>query len=138
MELRPEDRDSLNQERELSNGQDIVIVNTALIMKAMQGMQKAQADFQELLERAELGDASVQYELGVRYATGDGVEADMAQAAHWFAQAAETGDLRAVDALGRCYQNGSGVEQDQERGAELFRQAAEEGFAGALCDLGLC
>ena len=76
MELRPEDRDSLNQERELSNGQDIVIVNTALIMKAMQGMQKAQADFQELLERAELGDASVQYELGVRYATGDGVSSN--------------------------------------------------------------
>ena len=51
MELRPEDRDSMDQERELSNGQNVVFVNTALILKAMQGVQKAQADFQDLLDR---------------------------------------------------------------------------------------
>ena len=125
MELRPEDRDSKEQPRALSNGQDIVIVNTALIMKAMQNVQKAQADFQDLLERAELGDTSLQFDLGLRYASGDGVDVDMSQAFYWFGQAAESGDLRAIDALGRCYQNGDGVEADPVRAAELFRQAAE-------------
>ena len=87
---------------------EIVFVHTGLIQKAMENMRRSREDFQSLLEQAELGDASVQYDLGARYAAGDGVAEDPAQAALWFAQAAESGDLRAVEALGRCYQLGWG------------------------------
>ena len=79
---------------------EIVFVHTGLIQKAMENMRRSREDFQSLLEQAELGDASVQYDLGARYAAGDGVAEDPAQAALWFAQAAESGDLRAVEALG--------------------------------------
>ena len=130
--------DDRGEQKEFSNPQDVVFVNTQLILKAMQNVQKAQQDFQAMLEQAELGDTSVQYDLGVRYAEGDGVDSDMVQAAHWFSLAAESGDLRAIEALGRCYQMGTGVEEDQGRAVELYTQAADQGYAGAQCSLGLC
>ena len=117
--------------------ENVVFVNTALIWRAMEQVQRSQADFRALLEQAH-EDPAVAYDVGLRYAQGDGVDADLKEAAHWFAVGAETGDLRAVEALGRCCQAGDGVDFDPVRGAELFRQAAEEGYLPAVCDLGLC
>ena len=126
------------QEKRTPEGsENVVFVNTALIWRAMEQVQRSQADFRALLEQAQ-ADPALAYDVGLRYAQGDGVEADLSQAAHWFAVGAETGDLRAVEALGRCCQAGDGVEFNPVRGAELFRQAAEEGYLPAVCDLGLC
>ena len=52
--------DDRGEQKEFSNPQDVVFVNTQLILKAMQNVQKAQQDFQAMLEQAELGDTSVQ------------------------------------------------------------------------------
>ena len=101
--------------------ENVVFVNTALIWRAMEQVQRSQADFRALLERAQ-EDPAAAYDLGLRYAQGDGVEPDLEEAAHWFSVGSENGDLRAVEALGRCYQAGDGVEPDPVRGAELFRQ----------------
>ena len=109
------EHEDMNEMREQSNPQDIVFMDTALILKAMEGMQKSQSDFRALLEQAELGDTSVYHDLAVRYAKGDGVEENMERAAHWFAQSADLGGLRSVEALGRCYQTGGGVERDEAR-----------------------
>ena len=116
----------------------VIFVDTHLIQKAVEGLQRSREEFQSLLEQAEGGDPAAYYDLGVRYAEGDGAERDPARAAHWFSLAAEDGDLRAVDLLGRCYQAGSGVEKDEARAAELYQQAADQGYAPAQCDLGLC
>lgn len=118
--------------------QDVVFINTHLIQRAMEGLQKSKEEFQTLLEQAELGEFSVQYDLAVRYLEGDGVEADPVQAVRWLSQAAELGDLRALEALARCYQFGTGVELDEARAAELYRQCAEQDYVSAVCDLGLC
>ena len=126
------------QEKGTPEGQeDVVFVNTALIWRAMEQVQRSQEDFKALLEQAQV-DPAVAYDVGLRYAQGDGVETDLVQAVHWFAIGVESGDLRAMESLGRCYQAGDGVETDPVRGAELFRQAAEEGYPPAICDLGLC
>ncbi|MFR5860432.1 MAG: tetratricopeptide repeat protein [Flavonifractor plautii] len=114
-----------NNNRESFEDQQVIFVDTHLIQKAVEGLQRAREEFQTLLEQAEGGDASVYYDLGVRYTEGDGTDKDPAQAARWFALASEDGDLRATDLLGRCYQSGAGVEKDEARAAELFQQAAE-------------
>lgn len=49
----------------------------------------------DLAQSATQGSAAAQYELGVAYANGDGVAADYAQAARWFAQAARNGNAEA-------------------------------------------
>ena len=77
-----------NEDRaESFNGDQVIFVNTELIQRAVAGLQRSREEFQALLDQAELGDLSAQYDLAMKYADGDGVDRDMAQAAHWFAQA---------------------------------------------------
>ena len=79
------------KEKGTPEGQEnVVFVNTALIWRAMEQVQRSQADFRALLEQAH-EDPAVAYDVGLRYAQGDGVDADLKEAAHWFAVGAETG-----------------------------------------------
>ena len=78
-----------NNNRESFEDQQVIFVDTHLIQKAVEGLQRAREEFQTLLEQAEGGDASVYYDLGVRYTEGDGTDKDPAQAARWFALASE-------------------------------------------------
>ena len=61
---------------------------------------------------AEQGDATAQFALGARYATGDGVKQDYAEAAHWFLLAADQGDAKAQSVLAAYYWDGTGVQKD--------------------------
>ena len=56
-----------NNNRESFEDQQVIFVDTHLIQKAVEGLQRAREEFQTLLEQAEGGDASVYYDLGVRY-----------------------------------------------------------------------
>ena len=49
----------------------------------------------EIRLRAEQGDASAQYNLGVRYANGEGVLKDEAEAVRWYRLSADQGDADA-------------------------------------------
>ena len=60
-----------NNNRESFEDQQVIFVDTHLIQKAVEGLQRAREEFQTLLEQAEGGDASVYYDLGVRYTEGD-------------------------------------------------------------------
>ena len=124
-----------NNNRESFEDQQVIFVDTHLIQKAVEGLQRAREEFQTLLEQAEGGDASVYYDLGVRYTEGDGTDKDPAQAARWFALASEDGDLRATDLLGRCYQSGAGVEKDEARGGGALSAGGGAGLRPAQCDL---
>ena len=48
---------------------------------------------------AEQGDAKAQYNLGVCYANGDGVQKNLKQAVFWYRKAAEQGNAFAQEAL---------------------------------------
>ena len=66
--------------------------------------------FKEMLQAAEQGNATAQYNLGVMYTNGqEGVRQDYAQAVHWYRKAAEQGDVDAQVNLGWLYDNGQGV-----------------------------
>ena len=62
--------------------------------------------------RARAGDTEAQFRLALRYAQGDGVAPDAAQAARWFRRAAEQGHPEAAASLGVLYSEGLGVAAD--------------------------
>lgn len=86
--------------------------------------------------KAEQGDADAQFNLGVRYDTGEGVLQDHQQAVKWYRKAAEQGDALAQYNLGTKYDAGQGVLQDYKQAAEWWSKAAEQGHAKAQNNLG--
>jgi TPR repeat protein len=85
------------------------------------------AAYEEWLPLAELGDVEAQYNLGVMYDEGAGVEQDLATAAAWYRKAAEQGFVDAQTNLGIMYYYGQGVSRDPVEAAHWFSQAAERG-----------
>jgi putative methionine-R-sulfoxide reductase with GAF domain len=70
------------------------------------------ADLKTMRELAEHGDATAQFDIGVRYALGDAVKQDYTEAAHWISLAAEQGHVFAQATLGAYYLKGRGVPKD--------------------------
>ena len=85
------------------------------------------AAYEEWLPLAELGDVEAQYNLGVMYDEGAGVERDLAAAATWYRKAAEQGFVDAQTNLGIMYYHGQGVARDPAEAAYWFREAASHG-----------
>ena len=92
----------------------------------------------DLRASAEAGDADAQTSLGWKYANGEGVQQDYAEAIVWFRLAAEQGDADAQNSLGVMYDNGEGVPQDDAEAVAWYRLAAEQGYASAQNSLGSC
>lgn len=81
--------------------------------------------------------AKAQYELGVKYATGKGVQQDDAQAVYWYRKAAEHGDADAQNNLGVAYENGQGgLAKDGAQAVFWYQKAADQGEAAAQSNLG--
>ena len=77
-----------------------------------------------------------QFESGRRYATGEGVPQDDAEAVRRYRLAAEQGHAVAQGRLGVMYSNGDGVPRDYAEGVRWLRLAAEQGDATAQFNLG--
>lgn len=89
------------------------------------------AAYAEWLPLAELGDVEAQYNLGVMYDEGAGVDRDLASAADWYRRAAEQGFVDAQTNLGMMYYQGQGVPRNYQEAARWFRQAADQGDSEA-------
>ena len=61
---------------------------------------------------AEQGDPTAQFAMGARYATGEDVPQDYAEAVRWFSMAAEQGHVVSQATLGAYYWAGRGVPQN--------------------------
>ena len=91
----------------------------------------------EIIAKAEQGDAKAQVALGFRYNTGlFGVEKDLRKAVKWYRKAAEQGDAGGQYHLGNAYEIGEGVEQDFREAVKWYRKAAEQGNASGQIALG--
>ena len=73
------------------------------------------ATLDQLKEMAARGNANAANAIGLRYATGEGVELNEREAAQWFIQAAEEGNIAAQSKLGAFYYSGRGVPRDPNR-----------------------
>ena len=83
-----------------------------------------------LQERAELGDANAQFNLGVMYDNGLGVPKDYTEAVKWYSKAAEQGAVDSQFNLGVMYDTGKGVTEDDVVAYMFFNLAAANGGAG--------
>ncbi|HXZ32093.1 MAG TPA: PilZ domain-containing protein [Terriglobales bacterium] len=72
----------------------------------------AAENLQSLRQLANQGDPTAQFALGARYATGEEVPQDYAEAVQWFKKAAEQGQVAAQATLGAYYWAGRGVPVD--------------------------
>ena len=79
-------------------------VNRLLMFVLIIGSATAAED--TLVERAQKGDAAAQFDLGYRYANGDGVAKDSAEAVKWYRKAVEQGYAPAQSNPGVMYANG--------------------------------
>jgi len=66
----------------------------------------------DLRRLAEQGDATAQFALGSRFATGEDLPQDYAEAVRWFSMAADQGHVVSQATLGAYYWAGRGVPQD--------------------------
>lgn len=85
---------------------------------------------------AEKGDMIAQYNLGLCYEEGNGVDQDYAEAAQWFAKAAKQGSADAQVHLGVLLATGQGVKKDMSAAHDMFRRSAEQGNINAHHYLG--
>ncbi len=82
--------------------------------------------------------AAAEFNLGVSYATGQGVTKNETEAVKWFRKAAGQNFAKAQFNLGLCYEGGHGVTKDVVEAAKWFRQAADQNLDVAQYILGDC
>ena len=85
--------------------------------------------------KANQGVAAAELLIGLRYADGDGVEANEAEAAKWLERAAQKGEAIAQYRLGTLYEKGLGVAPDPKLAADWYAKAAELGNVKAMHNL---
>ena len=93
---------------------------------------------QDLAKRAEAGDAKAQYNLGVCYAKGEGVNQEFKYAVSWWTKAAKQDFVLAQHDLGNCYYNGDGINKDYKEAVMWYTKSSVKGYAASQYNLGNC
>lgn len=88
-----------------------------------------------LRSAAASGNPAAQYEVGQRYANGENVPQDLAQAAYWYNQAADQGLAIAQYRLATLYEKGRGLPQDNDKARGWYEKAAVQGNVKAMHNL---
>lgn len=98
---------------------------------------KKDSKIQQLIKKAELGDADAQVNLGQQYETGNNIlSQDYAEAMKWYLKAANQGNKFAQSSLGDMYYYGRGISKDPQQAVDWYRRAAEQNYAKTQHDLG--
>jgi len=92
---------------------------------------------QALYDSASSGSAASQYELGVMFEYGRGVEQDDAKAVFWYEKSAAQFFTDALYRLAILSDNGWGTPSDKEQALGLYTAAAERGHVLAQHDLAI-
>lgn len=86
---------------------------------------------------ADRGDADAQFEMGLRYLTGEGFKKDEKKGVEWLRKAAESGHLRAQYVYGSLFEDGVTVPKDPAKALEWYLKAANGGFPMAQHSVGV-
>ena len=87
----------------------------------------AKSRMNELMKKAEAGDAEAQQTVGACYAYGQGVPQDYVKAVYWFTRAARRGNAKAQYNLGILYISGIGVQQNMASARLWLERSAAQG-----------
>ncbi|MGV8995505.1 MAG: peptidoglycan-binding protein [Parvibaculaceae bacterium] len=99
------------------------------------GSAAVPAGERDLRSAAIAGNPAAQYEVGQRYANGENVPQDLAQAAYWYGLASDQGLAIAQYRLAALYEKGRGVTQDNSKARALYEKAANKGNVKAMHNL---
>jgi len=88
------------------------------------------------LRDAESGNVIAMNNVGVCYASGEGVTRDPERAVFWYRKAADAGCLPALVNLAECYRNGEGVVKDVAEAIRLYERAIPEDPCVSAFELG--
>jgi len=94
--------------------------------------------YKDNIEAAEDGNAKAQYNIGMCFENGYGVDPDYSKAVYWYRKAAEQGNADALYSFGKCYEKGYGISKDFSEAINLYHKAAEQGVVKAKTSLGVC
>lgn len=114
-------------------------VNLVTVLCALRFLAQAQSSptpLADLREAAEKGDAVSQFNLGVRYSSGQGVVKNYTEALTWYRKAADHGYADAQYNIGVMYDRGQGVPKDYAEAVRWYRMAADQGDPGAQFAVG--
>ena len=93
--------------------------------------------FQQLLAKAQSGDAGAMFAVAGAYFHGDGVEKNPQRCFAWIEKAADTGLPEAMFNLAIAYKDGVGVEKDMSQFLAWTEKAADAGLPKAMFNLAL-
>ena len=93
--------------------------------------------FAELKVAADKGNSAAQFEIGRRFADGNGILKDSSEAIAWWRKAAAQGYPPAEYDLGVAYGRGDGVPKDKQQALRWCRLAAGSGLPDAQVALGV-
>lgn len=95
---------------------------------------KSAEEFEEMLQKAEGGDADAMATVGTVYYRGNynaGITRDFASALEWFEKAAEAGNKTVLMDLATIYDKGTAGVRNLDKAYTYYKQAEEAGFEGA-------
>lgn len=98
----------------------------------------AKAKFVRNMKAAVYGDRESQYQLGVCYDEGEGVDIDFDRALVWYHRSAIQGHKGALHNIGQCYYIGKGVRRDFQKAVLWYTRSAELGHMLGQYHLGVC
>lgn len=113
---------------------DLAAIYTAGRGGVTQNFEKAALWFREAADNK---IANADYNLGVLYHQGLGVERDLDRALYWYREAAKLGHPEAQYNLGIAHIEGIGTQYDAPLAAAFFESAANQGITEAAYNLGL-
>ncbi len=105
------------------------------VVNNQQPVPEAVAD--ELLAKAEQGDAEAQFQLGRKYMSGRDDPEDQNKGFDWWLKAATQGHVVAQNNIGHCYQGGIGVAENAAEAVRWFVKSAKQGSVDAQYALAL-
>jgi serine/threonine protein kinase len=123
--------------RDTSNGDTISIKMPTQELRESPTTRGQIEAFNACCQRAQGGEITAQYELGMMYAYARGTSRDESQALEWLEKAASQDYLIAQHRLGIMLARGVGVKKNEELSASWLRKAAAQGDATAQFNVGM-
>ncbi|MFV0368390.1 MAG: tetratricopeptide repeat protein [Hyphomicrobiaceae bacterium] len=118
-------------------GPDAVTVKSSLSDSHRQPLNLPPATVGPLSLRlaAAKGDPSAQFAVAVRFADGNGIKPDLAEAMRWYQRSASQGFAQSQYRVATFYERGLGTVQDNARAKVWYQRAAENGNVKAMHNL---
>lgn len=105
-------------------------------------LKKVESHTKQTIQNLEIlvkqGNPQAEYNLGLCYYKGQGVERDYNKAVKLFKKSAQKNNKRAQSWLGWCYYSGKGIENNINKAIQLWKKASDQGLPQAMFYLGSC